>query len=483
MPNTKTSNSTWSLITSCFNCLPKKPAKPTCPEFFGIPYSNTQEGAPVTYVKRLPHHHQATVEYDPSGLVSIQPMRARSPSLNPSETTRSTSTSTSTSSRTQRSSPRRRRQEGDPRDQWSRTYLSPDQLQELFAEIHATLAHVPYAVCGLSALVDRGFAARRAAGASLLCPAYAKDNVRGWLAARGHATYADSVGIPVGGAVRRVRIKYLDGGFERLERVRSPATGAWTLGLASQIDHAAAGFVDRARRLQALGPGHAHAGARGREESALRTIARDIFWCLGEAARTRYPLRPHLLPTLLGEEFWAPFTARNARARPEMARAGIDVAGVLASHRDQAVVREHEAMLREFGVDTGAVRGPPGPFDGIRTLANSRSVYTLRQGRESGVPLDGGSLFSATPVPSPALSQPEQYPTSGGTGQSRGNRSLTNVLPRKSNSARERRSRTRGHGRGLVRSSSGRSPPPRDPALGSFLRGSAGTEGLGHGWI
>ncbi|OTA68452.1 hypothetical protein K449DRAFT_308691, partial [Hypoxylon sp. EC38] len=197
---------------------------------------------------------------------------------------------------------------------------------ELFETIHNTLAHVPYVICGLAALVDHGFTARRVSRVSLLCPAYAKDNVRAWLAARGYDTFADSVGIPIvdGAVVARVRIKYTDEGFDGLERVRSSVSPAWVLGLASQIDHAAAGYVDHWRKLQKLrdeGDGE----DQRKIESAMQTIARDIFWCLDKAARTKHWLDPSLLRTLLGEEFWAPFTERHEDARTEMARAGIDV--------------------------------------------------------------------------------------------------------------------------------------------------------------
>ncbi|XXH06030.1 hypothetical protein Hte_012475 [Hypoxylon texense] len=276
-------------------------------------------------------------------------------------------------------------QSRDARGHWATSPLSIKELIELFTTIHQTLAHVPYAICGLGALVDHGFAKRRVTQLSLLCPSYAKDNVRAWLASRGFDTFGDSVGVPVGQGrdadgrrrTRRVRIKYLDEGFDRLQRVRSSLTEAWILGLASQLDHAAAGYVDHYRRLlqqqQQQQQQHLEAGGRSSEETqagldaterALRTIARDVFFCLDKAARTRQRLDPGLLPSLLSEAFWAPFTARHAEARPEMARAGIDVAGVLARHRDERAILEHEEMLRRFGGAGGGGGGSNGDGDG-----------------------------------------------------------------------------------------------------------------------
>ncbi|KAI1655359.1 hypothetical protein F4813DRAFT_398487 [Daldinia decipiens] len=290
----------------------------------------------------------------------------------------------------------------DPRARWSTSSLTPAELAQVFGTIAAALEHVPYAICGLGALADHGFAARRVSRVSILCSAHAKDNVRAWLAASGYDAFADSVGVPVksgggggggggngdgdgGGKVCRVRIKYLDDGFERLERIRSRVGGAWVLGLASQLDHAAAGYVDYLRRRERIGGEGEEEGGSGGDEKrkadlALETIAGDVFWILDKAARTNHVLEPRLLPTLLGQDFWTPFTDRYVNARPEMARAGIDVAAVLATHRAEQAVKEHDDMLRSYGVDPhagvvdvaedGVVTQQPRGFEGMHTLQN-----------------------------------------------------------------------------------------------------------------
>lgn len=221
--------------------------------------------------------------------------------------------------------------------------------------------------------------------------------MRAWLAARGYDTYGDSVAIPIGERgedgrrqVRRVRIKYLDKGFDRLERVKSSFSDAWILGLASQLDHVAAGFVDHYRRLQQkkrdrddINTTNTNTNTKeiDNEERALQSMAGDIFFCLDKAARTRHTLNPELLSTFLSEAFWTSFTSRHDNARTEMARAGIDVAAVLAKHRDEKALREHEEMLKMFGGgDAGVVAEQPGPFEGMRTLGdggNTKSVYSI----------------------------------------------------------------------------------------------------------
>ncbi|KAI1488432.1 hypothetical protein F5X96DRAFT_685383 [Biscogniauxia mediterranea] len=281
---------------------------------------------------------------------------------------------------------------------WTTTNLTREGLVELFDTLHLTLEHVPYAICGLGALIDHGFTARKASKISIICPAHSKDNVKAWAAARGYPTYGDSVGVPLlrDGSLRRVRIKYLRDGFERLERARSALSGSATvLGLASQLDNVAAGWVEHNRRRAE----RKDSKDREKDDRALATIAADVFWCLALASKKKNKkpgqhgiLDPAYLPTLLGEAFFVPFTGRHVDARPEMARAGIDVAAVLARHREARALREHDDMLRAYGV--GVVADQPALSEGMRPSppfdgdgSNRKSVYTLRDEDQAPVPL------------------------------------------------------------------------------------------------
>jgi hypothetical protein len=243
--------------------------------------------------------------------------------------------------------------------------MNREELTELFNLIHETLEHVPYAICGLGALIDHGFTRRRANKISILCPQECKNNVKAWAATRGYEVFIDSVGLPMrDGLLRRVRIKFLDAGFEKLQRVRSSFSDAYVLSMASQLDNVAAGFLENRRRG---------------DERALKTIANDVFWCLDHIASRRERIDPVFLPTFLGEDFFADFTARYPEARPEMARAGIDVSSVLVNHREASSLREHNEMLWQYGLRGDVVTQQPGQFENMRDLANSKSVYTLRE--------------------------------------------------------------------------------------------------------
>lgn len=252
--------------------------------------------------------------------------------------------------------------------------MSSAELCELFSLIHKTLEHVPYAICGLAALIDHGLTNRQANRVSIICPRTSRKNVLTWAAAKGYTVNADSIGIPTSnGLMRRVRVKFVEHGFEALQRVRSRCSNATVLSITSQLDNIAAGWLDNRRRG---------------DERALRVISSDIFFCLDRIAARRERVDPMYLPTFLGEEFFAEFAARYPTARTEMALAGIDVSVVLSKHRAAASLREHDEFLRQFGMQGDTVPGEPrGQFEDI-----SMSVYTVRE----------------NDTPPPAMPQPPQ---------------------------------------------------------------------------
>lgn len=299
----------------------------------------------------------------------------------------------------------------DSGSQWLETNMTREELKELFNLVHETLEHVPYAICGLAALIDHGLTRRQATRISIICPQECKNNVKTWAVTQGHKAYIDSIGVSMrDGTTRRVRIKYVDYGFEGLERVRSNISNATILSVASQLDNVAAGYLENT--------------ARG-DERALAIIAQDIFFALDLLASRRAHINPRFLPTFLGEKFSVDFTGQYAEARPEMARAGIDVRAVLEKHRTALALREHNAMLAQYGMGGDAVPAQSGQFEGIRDLRNSTSVYTLEDrnfGAEPGVSdltgqhannnssRTGPSLRSSKP--SPKSSSDRKVPTS-----------------------------------------------------------------------
>ncbi|KAI0377517.1 hypothetical protein F5Y04DRAFT_291747 [Hypomontagnella monticulosa] len=387
-----------NFLAACCDCFPSK----TLPAPTSPPYRSTRYNSRVRENLNLPQYPLKLPTYveNIGGVITTQPHRTPRPSMD-------------VVSQSDPSEPRRSAQHprlplsvnvsgsDDPRARWSSSVLRTSQLIQLFDTIAATLEHVPYAICGLGALIDHGFIERRLSRVSVLCPAHSKDNVRGWLAARGYETYADSVGIPIanGDMTVRMRIKYVPQGFEKFERVKSSMSQAWILGLASQLDHCAAGFMDSYRRFQKLeeekGNGkdpatRASLDADEEVQVALNSIAQDVFWCLEKAARTHHHLDPKYLPTLMGEEFWTPFSKRNASAWLEFSRAGINVNAMVAKQKDVAFKRDHKALLKEYNVEARGSGGDDddtdetrSAFDGMRPLtrnkSNPKSVYTHYQ--------------------------------------------------------------------------------------------------------
>lgn len=278
--------------------------------------------------------------------------------------------------------------------------MTLEEIKEVFNHIHDTLSHVPYAVCGLAALIDHGLTQREAKTVSILCPQESKDNIKAWAATRGCEVYANAIGMPMrDGSVRRVRIKYIDRGFESLERVRSSlGTAATVLSVTSQLDNVAAGFLQYIQRG---------------DEEAYTGVAVDLFECLDRLAKRRKPINHDLLPTLLSEEFFAAFSARYPEGRPALALAGIDVGAVLAKHRADANLREHDEMLRQYGAQGDVVQRQPGQFEGIRDLHGSRSVYTLKNRNSSS------TLRGSVPLP-PRLPLAVHIPLRGSSQRRRG---------------------------------------------------------------
>ncbi|KAF2963643.1 hypothetical protein GQX73_g9932 [Xylaria multiplex] len=248
---------------------------------------------------------------------------------------------------------------------FSTSNMSRGELRELFNLIHGTLEHLPYAICGLGAIVDHGFRGRKVSGISILCPIESKDNVRAWASTRGYQLHGDSIGITTpNGLIRRVRIKYLEFGFADLQLTRSSFSNAFVLSIVSLLDNVAAGHLENKRRG---------------DERALTIIANDVFFILDIIASRHTKVNTRFLPTFLGEPFFADFTARYVDARPEMARAGIDVSSTLVKHRTALQLREHHELLGQYGMQGDVVPQAKGQFEYMRDLKNSKSVYTLRE--------------------------------------------------------------------------------------------------------
>ncbi|KAI0151582.1 hypothetical protein GGR57DRAFT_176466 [Xylariaceae sp. FL1272] len=247
------------------------------------------------------------------------------------------------------------------------TFMYSAELRELFTLMHEVLEHIPYAICGLGALIDQyQFTRRNAKQISIICPSHSKDNVMNWAQTRGCVSFGNSIGFKMSsGAIRKVRVKYVDD-FSTLQLSKSMISSAKVLSKTSTLDHIAAGWLDNYKR---------------KDEKALKTIANDIFYCLDYVVKTRSKLDEEYLHTFLGSTFFLAFTEAHPRVRVEMARASIDIAGVLARLRNNASLREHDEMLKQFGLEGDIAMERPGAFENVRDLSQSKSVYTLRDSK------------------------------------------------------------------------------------------------------
>ncbi|RYP61797.1 hypothetical protein DL769_007550 [Monosporascus sp. CRB-8-3] len=364
---------------------------------------------------------------------------------------------------------------------WADTPMETAQLAELFGKL-ATLEHLPYALCGRAALVDHGLSTRKAKQVSILVPACSKEVVTGWAKSSGWVVSEGAkgvfVGIPLGrgGDVRQLRVKYLeDDRFEQLERVRSRLnSAAWVLSLTSQLDHLCAAWLDHLKQGQAAAAksnndtDNGGTTKKNSHEMPLQEIARDIFWTLGEMARSRARPDPRFLPTLQGEDFFAAFTERYPKARVEMARAGVDVAAVLAGLRDRRALREHNEMLARYGAQPLVGEGDVAvaPFEGMRDLNHSKSVYTLATNLSASELGCGGSgSIVGVWAPEPARVQQRESarglaPAPALAGRPRSMR-VSGARPPPAAAVVSAAAGARDSGRSLTRTASARAAPPR----------------------
>ncbi|KAK8012995.1 hypothetical protein PG991_010370 [Apiospora marii] len=309
---------------------------------------------------------------------------------------------------------------------WETSRLAQHELTDMYNEVDRTMGHIPYVVCGVGALIDHGFQGRTANKVTIIVPEESRGVVRAWAAAGAGAgsrgqhdlggAGSDSVAIrmPTDGSLRRVRVRWVSGAaFSGLEIIPSAISRARVLGLASQIDQISTAWLQYRERLAA--PGLATQRERGRLERELGTMVRDIFWCLRRAAETRTVLEREYMRLFLSEKVWTPFTQEHEDARFEASRAGIDVAAVLAGHRQRGEVRAHEELLRQYGVEEeklggGIVEEQPGPFEGMRGLGRENrkdngllSVYTVA----TSVVSDAAASSVALSDPTPPLPPPK----------------------------------------------------------------------------
>ncbi|KAK6834101.1 hypothetical protein PG987_008795 [Apiospora arundinis] len=325
---------------------------------------------------------------------------------------------------------------------WETSRLAKHELTDMYNEVHRTMGHIPYVVCGVGALIDHGFQGRTANKVTIIVPEESRGVVRAWAAASGShdvGAGSDSVGVRMpDGSLRRVRVRWVSGNaFAKLDIKQSSVSDARILGLASQVDQISTAWLQYRERLAC--PALTTQRERERLEREMRTMVGDIFWCLRRASETNTKLRPEHMRLFLSQKVWTPFTEEHENARFEIQRAGIDVAAVLKDQRQRTEIRAHNALLREFGVDDGMgsdiVTEQPGPFEGMRGLGRENvkhdgllSVYTVATTNSDL------ALSSAPSNPPPPMPQPPAAAVQKSTDILRGSSRRVRDLPAPSRS-------------------------------------------------
>ncbi|KAI1366291.1 hypothetical protein F5Y08DRAFT_351763 [Xylaria arbuscula] len=213
--------------------------------------------------------------------------------------------------------------------------MNLEQHKELSNLVHELLGHIPYAICGLSALVDNGYIARTREIMEIVCPSDSRKNVQSWAATKGYVSYGDSIAVPTKDGIRRVRVNYVEAGFEALQRVKSNLSNAIVLSLTSQLENRAAGYLQYRRQEY---------------EVQIKVLESDIFWILKKMRSMPEKIDPRLLMVFLSEEFLEDFTKRNPHARAQIALAGINVSVAQAKIRANVALREHDQLLKKHGM-------------------------------------------------------------------------------------------------------------------------------------
>lgn len=296
------------------------------------------------------------------------------------------------------------------------TPLNREDLRHLFNEINRTLDGIPYAICGLTCLLDHGFTGRTASSATVIVPAESKDVIRSWAVVHGGKLPEQKrdrfqVRLPHDGSVRNVRVKYLDKGFSRLSRVKSATSDAIILSFSSQLDQVASGWVHECRGGR---PPAATMLERDPQKARhVQTIVADLFWCLEHAVAAGpggdAGLDQAQLPTFLSAGFWGTLGAHLGETRTQdlmrlVVRAGVPLGDHLAAHEDarrrRSDVRQHNELLREYGAnaDGEEPREAAGPFDSMRSPGRKDipSIYTIRSKDSRGDMGDGGNPASSS---------------------------------------------------------------------------------------
>ncbi|KAH7156441.1 hypothetical protein EDB81DRAFT_787068 [Dactylonectria macrodidyma] len=190
-------------------------------------------------------------------------------------------------------------------------------VREAITRIAELFGHIPYVVCGLSAMLYYGFEGRPTSHIDLLCSEHSREALRGWAIAQGMyplPNRPDHFGLVTSnGIIRQIHVDYVEDGFEDVDAIRSSKTRAVVLSLAGLADQIAQGYV---KELEC---------SAGRDQKQFAT---DMIWVLERIAassRREHHLTPDRAPHIWQDTFWIPFTLSFPESVPLFGAAGIGV--------------------------------------------------------------------------------------------------------------------------------------------------------------
>ncbi|KAI4595884.1 hypothetical protein KJ359_006523 [Pestalotiopsis sp. 9143b] len=269
------------------------------------------------------------------------------------------------------------------------TPLTVEELGELFDKIDKTLSGpgISYAICGLAAMITHGLTGRGANTVSILVPEDSKDVIRPWVLAGGNGvTRKESThGFELSmsdGTTRVVKIRWIEGeAFEKLGIASSHMGSrlAKVLMLVSCLEQVASAFLKECKGGRPPAP-----------SKHVETIVLDIRGALESATIRGTPLDPAYLELFLSPQFWSLFHAYMGDQTPEVmilcTKAQLPVAAALDEARRQSEVRQHDALLGQYGAQPmlgGVVEQQPGAFQNMRTLGRDHHGSGLHRHTKS----------------------------------------------------------------------------------------------------
>lgn len=197
--------------------------------------------------------------------------------------------------------------------------MTSSQLSEVIAIIGRIFDHLPYAICGQTAMVYYGSLAYRPSHVSVLVPQASGEIARCWALAQGMQAVpcrSDCFAVRTrDGRLRTVRLKLVkDTSFEHVETMQAVRSRARLITLPGLANQVAGAYVADLKS--------------GGSEKRQAAYAEDMRWILqkiGDCNLDEHWLFPWRARELLRGEFWLPFTTSFRDTVNLFAYAGLHV--------------------------------------------------------------------------------------------------------------------------------------------------------------